>query len=199
LAAHLTATLFRVISVAAGALVHVNGLPLSGCHDQSTSFCRRRSGSRKGSKHLFSRPADRAFPILRKVFEPSPLGDFALPVAPVRIVDITAIRGLALPHLFGSGHSLLLLLQKETLHHVRPAPKRRCKHVPGRPADRASPAPGKVLESGPAGYLPGGVPVLRFVQVSANRASKNIHQVLFFGFRINRFWRQRPCRSPGRP
>lgn len=58
------------------------------------------------SKHSFAGPANRAFPVLRKLFEAGSLRDFAFPVAPIRIVDASAIGRLALVHLFRFGHLL---------------------------------------------------------------------------------------------
>jgi hypothetical protein len=68
-------------------------------------------GSRacQGFKAFFACPADRTFPLIMQIFKTGALGDLSFFVALVRIVDIAAVYGLALPHVFGIRHGFFSL------------------------------------------------------------------------------------------
>ena len=57
-------------------------------------------------KEVFTAPADRTFPFFREVFESDAGRYFPLLVASVRIVDVSAVCSLALPHIFRVCHGL---------------------------------------------------------------------------------------------
>jgi hypothetical protein len=67
-------------------------------------FCGPRSHNR--AKAFLRSAANRASPGIREVFELDSLGDFPLPVAFVRVVNIAAVNGLALPDIFRISHTV---------------------------------------------------------------------------------------------
>lgn len=85
--------------------------PCQACATSLTALRLGRSWSRKRLEHLFPCSANRAFPILGQVFEKSALRDLALSVSLVRVIDISAIDCLALPHVFRSCHVLLSFIR----------------------------------------------------------------------------------------
>jgi hypothetical protein len=58
----------------------------------------------KRAKHFLARPTYWAFPVLWKILKRSFLGNLPFAVASVRIIDVSTVDGLALPHLLGSSH-----------------------------------------------------------------------------------------------
>ena len=78
---------------------------------QVTSVCQQISESAKGLENLLAGTADGAFPVIRKIVKLGSFGNFSLSVAFVRVVDISAIDGLTLPHFFRFCH-LVSFLQK---------------------------------------------------------------------------------------
>ena len=71
-------------------------------------FFSHRPRPRQWFEHLFGGPATRALPILREVLKTGPGGYLAFFIPPGRIIDITAVGHLALPHLFRFRHRNLL-------------------------------------------------------------------------------------------
>jgi hypothetical protein len=68
--------------------------------------------STKWPKHFFAGTAYRAFPIVRQVIKLGPLGDFSFAISSVRIINISAINGLALIHFMRLGHLSSLLFNR---------------------------------------------------------------------------------------
>jgi len=109
-------------------------------------FSRHRPGSCEGSEHLLARSANRALPIFRQVLKPGALWDFAFSISPVRIINVAAIDGLALPHVFRSCHQkftpllekverrvdlLFVDLQEKALDYIGSKGAKPCKHILG--------------------------------------------------------------------
>ena len=140
---------------------------------------RYRPGSCEGSEHLLARSANRALPILRKIFETGPLGYFALSVSSIRIIDITAVRCLALPHFFWFCHGLVsfspLTLQHKTLNEPGIPSPHFSEHVPRRSAHRTNPSEGERLKGRPWSYAVVWVTVFGLVNVSAHLALIFVH------------------------
>jgi len=62
------------------------------------------TSSARWLKHFFTGAAHRTFPVVRQVFKLDALGDFPPAVPPVRIINKSAINGLALIHFFRQCH-----------------------------------------------------------------------------------------------
>jgi len=128
---------------------------------------RYRPGSCEGSEHLLARSANRALPILRKIFETGPLGYFALSVSSIRIIDITAVRCLALPHFFWFCHGLVsfspLTLQHKTLNEPGIPSPHFSEHVPRRTANWTNPSEGEIFKTGPGIHSVIGSTVFRLI------------------------------------
>ena len=67
-------------------------------------FGRDRPRPNQRSEHFLARTAYRALPIFRQILKPGTFWDLPFPVSSVRIINVPAIYGLALPHLFRSRH-----------------------------------------------------------------------------------------------
>jgi len=55
-------------------------------------------------KHFFAGAAYRAFPVVRQIFELGSFGDLPLAVPSVRVINISAVKRLALIHFMWLGH-----------------------------------------------------------------------------------------------
>jgi hypothetical protein len=64
---------------------------------------RRRSRTGQRPEHLFAGAAAGAFPVVGQILKSGAWRNFPLFISPGRIVNITAVGRLALPHIFGLG------------------------------------------------------------------------------------------------
>lgn len=142
-------------------------------------FSRHRPGPGQRPEHLLARSANRALPILRKIFETSPLGHLALSVPSVRIIDITAVRCLALPHFFRFCHELVsfndLRLQHKPLNESVILTPHPTEHVPRRTANRTNPSKGEIFKTGPRVHAVIGITVFRLIDETADLALVFFH------------------------
>jgi hypothetical protein len=107
---------------------------------------RDRPWTSQGPEHFLGSPANRALPIFRQVLKPGALWDFAFSISPVRIINVAAIDGLALPHVFRSCHQkftpllekverrvdlLFVDLQEKALDYIGSKGAKPCKHILG--------------------------------------------------------------------
>ena len=74
-----------------------------------TSLCDDGTRSGEGAEHFFPGPAYRAFPVFGQILKPGTLGNLPLSVSPVGVINIAAIKGLALPHFLWSCHIISLI------------------------------------------------------------------------------------------
>ena len=77
-----------------------------------TGWAAAESGPASGSEHFFAGAAAGAFPVVGQILKAVPGGIFPFLSPLARIVNITAVGHLALPHIFGSG-----------FFHIRSSPK----------------------------------------------------------------------------
>jgi hypothetical protein len=140
---------------------------------------RHRAWPCKGPEHLFARAAYRAFPVLRQVFETGPLGHLALPVPSVRVIDITAVCRLTLPHFFWFCHGLISLsnlrLQHKPLDDSVILISHSTEHVPRRTANRTNPSKEEIFKTGAAINTVIGITILRLIDETADLALVLVH------------------------